>query len=42
MVRLVDLEPPIAGYNRFIGSYLLTGEKTAIVDPGPTTWCRSR
>ena len=32
----MDLEPPIPGYNRFIGSYLLPGEKTAIVDPGPS------
>lgn len=32
----MDLEPPIPGYNRFIGSYLLSGEKTAIVDPGPS------
>ena len=32
----MDLEPPIPGYNRFIGSYLLLGEKIAIVDPGPS------
>lgn len=35
-VRLIDLEPPIPGYNRFIGSYLLSGTKIAIVDPGPS------
>lgn len=32
----MDLEPPIPGYNRFIGSYLLLGQKIAIVDPGPS------
>jgi glyoxylase-like metal-dependent hydrolase (beta-lactamase superfamily II) len=31
----LDIEPPIPGYNRFISSYLLMGDKTAIVDPGP-------
>lgn len=33
---MIDLEPPLPGYNRFIGSYLLIGKYIAIVDPGPT------
>jgi glyoxylase-like metal-dependent hydrolase (beta-lactamase superfamily II) len=33
----LDLQPPIPGFNRFIGSYLLLGERTAIVDPGPAS-----
>lgn len=32
---MLDLQPTIPGYGRFIGSYLLLGEKNAIVDPGP-------
>jgi glyoxylase-like metal-dependent hydrolase (beta-lactamase superfamily II) len=31
----VDLQPPIPGYEKFIGAYLFVGEKKAIVDPGP-------
>lgn len=36
-LTLIDLAPPIPGYERFIGSYLLCGERKAIVDPGPTS-----
>ena len=34
---MLDLQPPISGYNRFIGSYLVTGDKTALIDPGPAS-----
>jgi glyoxylase-like metal-dependent hydrolase (beta-lactamase superfamily II) len=34
-IILVDPQPPIPGFNKFIASYLLLGERTAIVDPGP-------
>jgi glyoxylase-like metal-dependent hydrolase (beta-lactamase superfamily II) len=36
-LKLIDPQPPIPGYRRFIGSYLLLGEQVAIVDPGPAT-----
>jgi glyoxylase-like metal-dependent hydrolase (beta-lactamase superfamily II) len=36
-IRLLHLLPPIPGYSRFIGPYLLSGEKNAVVDIGPTT-----
>jgi glyoxylase-like metal-dependent hydrolase (beta-lactamase superfamily II) len=36
-LKLLDLQPPISGYNRFISSYLLLGKQVAIVDPGPQT-----
>jgi glyoxylase-like metal-dependent hydrolase (beta-lactamase superfamily II) len=34
-IRLLHLQPPIPGYNKFIGPYLLSGEKNAVVDTGP-------
>lgn len=34
-LKLINLQPPIPGYERFIGSYLLLGERNAIVDVGP-------
>jgi glyoxylase-like metal-dependent hydrolase (beta-lactamase superfamily II) len=34
-LKLIDLQPPIPGYERFIGAYLFCGEKKAIVDVGP-------
>jgi glyoxylase-like metal-dependent hydrolase (beta-lactamase superfamily II) len=34
-LKLIDLQPPIPGYERFIGAYLFCGERMAIVDPGP-------
>jgi glyoxylase-like metal-dependent hydrolase (beta-lactamase superfamily II) len=34
-LKLIDLQPPIPGYERFIGVYLFCGEKKAIIDPGP-------
>ncbi len=36
-LKLIDLQPPIPGYERFIGAYLFVGEKKAIVDPGPAS-----
>ncbi len=35
-LRLLNLRPPIPGYKRFIGAYLFSGEKNAIIDVGPT------
>jgi glyoxylase-like metal-dependent hydrolase (beta-lactamase superfamily II) len=34
-LKLMDLQPPIPGYDEFIGSYLFQGEKNAIIDVGP-------
>jgi glyoxylase-like metal-dependent hydrolase (beta-lactamase superfamily II) len=34
-LKLINLQPPIPGYERFIGAYLFCGERKAIVDPGP-------
>jgi len=34
-IRLLHLQPPIPGYNKFIGPYLISGEKNAVVDTGP-------
>ncbi len=34
-LRLLDISPPIAGYERFMGAYLFSGEKKALVDVGP-------
>lgn len=36
-IRLLHLRPPIPGYDKFIGPYLLSGEKNAVVDTGPST-----
>lgn len=35
-LRLLNLQPPIPGYRKFIGAYLFCGEKSAIIDTGPT------
>lgn len=35
-IRLLHLQPPIPGYNKFIGPYLVSSEKNAVVDTGPT------
>ena len=35
-LKLLDLHPPIPGYEKFIGGYLFCGERNAIVDVGPT------
>lgn len=35
-LKLLDLHPPIPGYDKFIGAYLFCGEKKAIVDTGPS------
>ena len=34
-LKHLNLQPPIPGYERFIGSYLLCGERNALVDVGP-------
>jgi glyoxylase-like metal-dependent hydrolase (beta-lactamase superfamily II) len=34
-LRLLDISPPIAGYERFMGAYLFTADKKALVDVGP-------
>jgi glyoxylase-like metal-dependent hydrolase (beta-lactamase superfamily II) len=34
-VRLLRLKPPIPGYNDFIGPYLISGERIAVIDIGP-------
>ena len=34
-MKLINLQPPIPGYERFIGAYLLCGDRKAIVDAGP-------
>lgn len=34
-LKLLDLEPPMPGYSKFIGAYLFCGEKNAIIDIGP-------
>jgi glyoxylase-like metal-dependent hydrolase (beta-lactamase superfamily II) len=36
-IRLLSLQPPIPGYKKFIGPYLLSGEKNAVVDTGPAS-----
>lgn len=37
MLKLIGLAPPIPGMERFIGSWLVCGQRKAIVDPGPTS-----
>jgi len=34
-LKLLNLQPPIPGYGKFIGAYLFCGEKNAIIDVGP-------
>ena len=34
-LKLLNLQPPIPGYGKFIGAYLFQGEKNAIIDVGP-------
>jgi glyoxylase-like metal-dependent hydrolase (beta-lactamase superfamily II) len=34
-LRLLDLQPPVAGHERFIGAYLFCGARNVIVDVGP-------
>jgi len=36
-IRLIDLAPPIPGLERFIGAWLVCGQRKVIVDPGPTS-----
>jgi glyoxylase-like metal-dependent hydrolase (beta-lactamase superfamily II) len=35
-LKLIDPQPPIPGYRRFIGTYILIGKQVVVVDPGPT------
>jgi glyoxylase-like metal-dependent hydrolase (beta-lactamase superfamily II) len=35
-IKLLHLQPPIPGYNKFIGPYLISGKKNALVDTGPS------
>jgi len=35
-LKLLNLQPPIPGYGKFIGAYLFQGDKNAIIDAGPT------
>jgi glyoxylase-like metal-dependent hydrolase (beta-lactamase superfamily II) len=34
-LKLLNLQPPIPGYGKFIGAYLFQDEKNAIIDVGP-------
>ena len=34
-LKLLNLCPPINGYEEFMGAYLFTGERKAIIDVGP-------
>ena len=34
-LKLIDLQPPIPGYRKFIGAYLFQGKKNAVIDVGP-------
>lgn len=34
-LKLLDPHIPIPAYNRFIGSYLVRGDRSALIDPGP-------
>ncbi len=36
-ITLLDLQPPIKGFHKFIGAYICRGDKTAIIDVGPKT-----
>ncbi len=36
-INLLNLAPPITGFQHFIGSYVLHGEKTGIIDTGPAS-----
>lgn len=36
-VKLLTLQPPISGYGEFIGPYVLSAEKSAVIDIGPAS-----
>lgn len=36
-LKLLDPHIPIPAYNRFIGSYLVMGDRSALIDPGPAS-----
>jgi glyoxylase-like metal-dependent hydrolase (beta-lactamase superfamily II) len=35
-LSLIDLRPPIPGFDEFLGCYILRGEKIALIDVGPS------
>ncbi len=35
--RISVIDAPLSGISRVLGTYLVEGEKTAVIDPGPTT-----
>ncbi|MCK5670655.1 MBL fold metallo-hydrolase [Candidatus Bathyarchaeota archaeon] len=35
--RISVIDAPLSGMSRVLGTYLIEGEKTAVIDPGPTT-----
>ena len=36
-IGLIDVAPPVHGFENFIGVYVLRGEKVALIDVGPST-----
>ena len=36
-LKLIDLSPPIDGYQKFFGTYVIQGDRIAIIDTGPRT-----
>ena len=34
-IRYIEVEPPLPGFNRFIGAWLCTGRKNVLIDVGP-------
>lgn len=35
-LNLIDLMPPVPGFDEFLGCYVLRGERTALIDVGPS------
>ena len=35
--KISVIDTPLSGMSRVLGTYLIEGEKTAVIDPGPTT-----
>jgi hypothetical protein len=33
--KLINLQPPIPGFERFLGAHLFCGERMALIDVGP-------
>jgi glyoxylase-like metal-dependent hydrolase (beta-lactamase superfamily II) len=40
-VCLIDVAPPIEGSDGFLGSYIIRGQQTAVIDPGPASTVRN-